>query len=94
VRVKARFTTYTPSPAHIAAAARVIGRPDIAAVSPVAVSGGVYRGEGAGTILIVCMILLGPVAEAKLRPICPQHTPSPAQRGATLGLPRPHGHPK
>jgi hypothetical protein len=66
VRVEARFTAYTPSPAHIAAAARVISRPDIAAIFPLAVSSGIYWGEGAATILTVYMILLGPVAEAKL----------------------------
>jgi hypothetical protein len=66
VRVKARFTAHTPSPAHIVAAARVISRPDIAAIFPVAVSGRVYWREGAGTILTGRMILLGPVAEAKL----------------------------
>jgi hypothetical protein len=66
VRVKARFTTYTPSPAHIAAAARVIIRPNVAALFPLAVSSGVYWGKGAGTILIVRMTLLGSAAKAKL----------------------------
>jgi hypothetical protein len=65
VRLRARFTTYTPSPAHNAAAARVIIRPDIAALFPLAVSSGVYWRKGAGTILTVRMILLGSVAEAK-----------------------------